>query len=153
MHCPFCSHQETSVIDSRLAKEGSAIRRRRQCDRCRKRFTTYEQIEELLPAIVKKDGRRESYDRRKVMAGIQRACEKRPVPTETIDAVVDQIEKDLHELGKKEISSSVIGERVMRELHKLDQVAYVRFASVYREFEDLGEFMNELQGLLKKKKK
>ncbi|MBI2082562.1 MAG: transcriptional repressor NrdR [Deltaproteobacteria bacterium] len=151
MKCPFCNHSETSVIDSRLAKEGEMIRRRRECESCQKRFTTYERVEELMPVIVKKDGRRAPYDRNKVLSGIHKACEKRPVATETIEKIVDQIEREIQELGEKEISSSEIGERVMRELHKLDQVAYVRFASVYRQFKDLNEFMDELQGLLKKK--
>lgn len=153
MKCPFCSHSETSVVDSRLAQEGEAIRRRRECEKCRKRFTTYEQVEETFPVIIKKDGRREPYDRKKVLAGLHKACEKRPVATEKIEEAVDRIERGIQDLGKKEVPASEIGERVMRELHKLDQVAYVRFASVYREFKDLGEFMNELQGLLKKGKK
>jgi len=152
MKCPFCNYSETAVIDSRLAKEGESIRRRRECEKCRKRFTTYEQVEETFPAIIKKDGRREPYDRKKVFAGLHKACEKRPVPTEKIEEVVDKIEREIQEMGKKEIPSTEIGERVMRQLHKLDQVAYVRFASVYREFKDLNEFMQELNGLLKKKK-
>lgn len=150
MKCPFCSHSETSVVDSRLAKEGGTIRRRRECESCRKRFTTYERVEELMPVIVKKDGRRVPYDRSKVLAGIQKACEKRPVSTEVIEKVVDQIEREIQEMGEKEVAVPEIGERVMRELHKLDQVAYVRFASVYRQFKDLNEFMDELQGLLNK---
>ncbi|MBI2066519.1 MAG: transcriptional repressor NrdR [Deltaproteobacteria bacterium] len=153
MKCPFCSHSETRVVDSRLAKEGEAIRRRRECEKCHKRFTTYEHVEETFPAIIKKDGRREPYDRHKILAGLQKACEKRPVSTERIEEAADQIEREIQELGKKEIPSSEIGERVMRELHRMDQVAYVRFASVYREFKDLNEFMNELSGLLKKGKR
>lgn len=152
MKCPFCNNSETSVTDSRLAKEGEMIRRRRECDKCHKRFTTYEQVEETFPLIIKKDGRREPYDRKKILSGLHRACEKRPVKTETIEEIADRIEKEIQELGQKEIASSEVGERVMRELHKLDQVAYVRFASVYREFKDLSEFLDELQGLLKKGK-
>ncbi|MBI2981428.1 MAG: transcriptional repressor NrdR [Deltaproteobacteria bacterium] len=152
MKCPFCNHPDTGVIDSRLAKEGEMIRRRRECESCHKRFTTYERVEELMPALVKKDGRRVPYDRNKVLSGIHKACEKRPVATETIEGMVDRIEREIQELGEKEVPSSEIGERVMRELHKLDQVAYVRFASVYRQFKDLNEFMDELQGLLKKTK-
>jgi transcriptional repressor NrdR len=129
------------------------IRRRRECEKCRKRFTTFERIEETFPVIVKKDGRRAPYDRLKVLIGIQTACEKRPVSTETIEEIVDRIDRGIQEMGEKEISSSEVGERVMRELRKLDQVAYVRFASVYHEFKDLSEFMDELQGLLKKGKK
>lgn len=153
MKCPFCSNPDTSVIDSRLAKEGEAIRRRRECEKCRKRFTTYEQVEETFPVIVKKDGRREPYDHHKVLAGFHKACEKRPVATEKIEEAVNRIERGIQELGEKEIPSTEIGERVMRELHKLDQVAYVRFASVYREFKDLNEFMHELTGLLRKGKR
>lgn len=125
------------------------IRRRRECDSCHKRFTTYERVEELLPLIIKKDGRREPYDRKKVIMGIQKACEKRPVSMEKIEEVVDHIEREIQELGEKEIPSTAVGERIMRELHKLDQVAYVRFASVYREFKDVNQFLDELKGLLK----
>lgn len=128
------------------------IRRRRECDSCHQRFTTYERVEELLPLIVKKDGRREPYDRKKVTLGIQKACEKRSISMETIEGVVDRIEREIQEMGEKEIPSREIGERIMRELHKLDQVAYVRFASVYRQFKDLNEFMDELKGLLKDSK-
>lgn len=149
MNCPYCQHPDSRVIDSREAKEGETIRRRRECDACHKRFTTYERIEELLPMVVKKDGRREPFDRMKILSGIQKACEKRPIPQEKIEGVVDRVERGLQELGEKEIPSSVIGERIMRELHALDHVAYVRFASVYREFKDLNQFMNELKGLLK----
>lgn len=127
-------------------------RRRRECDSCHKRFTTYERLEELLPLVIKKDGRREAYDRKKVLIGIQKACEKRPISAETIEQTVDRIERELQELGAKEIPSKGVGERIMKELHKLDQVAYVRFASVYRQFKDLNEFMDELKGLLKDSK-
>jgi len=141
------------VIDSRLSKDGLIIRRRRECEGCGKRFTTYERVEEPLPAIVKKDGRREAFDRTKIAAGIKKACEKRPVSTETIDSVVDRIERWALEFGEPEIPSPAVGERVMKELHALDEVAYVRFASVYRSFKDIGEFMNELSELLGSERK
>ena len=148
MKCPFCDDLENRVVDSRLTKEGGEIRRRRECFRCKRRFTTYERIEETLPLIVKKDGRRETYDRAKVIAGLQRACEKRPVSVAAIDETADTIETSLMERGEKEVPSSAIGEAVMRHLHELDQVAYVRFASVYRSFKDVGEFMRELEDLI-----
>jgi transcriptional repressor NrdR len=141
------------VIDSRLSKDGLIIRRRRECEGCGKRFTTYERVEEPLPAVVKKDGRREPFDRAKIAAGIKKACEKRPVSTETIDSVVDRIERWALEYGEPEIQSKAIGERVMKELQGLDEVAYVRFASVYRSFKDIGEFMNELSELLGSERK
>lgn len=149
MKCPYCQSADNRVIDSRESKDGDMIRRRRECDACHKRFTTHERVEEFLPAIVKKDGRREAFDRKKVLMGIQKACEKRPISMETIEEVVSRIGRELQELGEREIPSKEVGERIMRELHKLDQVAYVRFASVYREFKDLNEFMDELKGLLK----
>ncbi len=152
MKCPFCRDLENKVIDSRLSKEGDVIRRRRECLHCARRFTTYERAEEALPSVVKKDGRREPYDRMKIVAGLKRACEKRPVGIDSIEAVVDRIEHGLQERGEKEVPSSVIGEAIMRELHALDKVAYVRFASVYRSFEDIGEFMEELQALLKERR-
>lgn len=152
MKCPYCPETETKVIDSRVSSEGAHIRRRRECERCGKRFTTYERVEEPLPAVFKKDGRREAFDRMKIATGIRKACEKRPVSTETIDDVVDKIERWALEQGKEEIKSSVIGERVMEELHRLDEVAYVRFASVYRSFKDINEFMSELQDLLGKER-
>jgi len=148
MKCPFCDDLENRVVDSRLTKEGGEIRRRRECFRCKRRFTTYERIEETLPLIVKKDGRRETYDRAKIVGGLQRACEKRPVSVANIDEIAATIETSLMERGEKEIPSSVIGEAVMRHLHELDQVAYVRFASVYRSFKDVGEFMRELEDLI-----
>ena len=151
MQCPYCHESESSVIDSRVSND--TIRRRRECERCHKRFTTYERVEELLPLIVKKDGRREPFDRAKVLSGIQKACEKRPIPQEKIDEVVDHIERELQELAVKEIVSKEVGERIMKQLHHLDHVAYVRFASVYRDFKDLNQFMDELQGLLKPKGK
>jgi transcriptional repressor NrdR len=129
------------------------VRRRRECSACNRRFTTYERVEETTPMVVKKDGRRENYDRLKVVNGLKRACEKRPVSVDTIEAIADRIERGLQERGEKEIPSSAIGESTMRELHDIDQVAYVRFASVYRSFKDIGEFMVELEELLKERKK
>jgi len=153
MNCPFCSHSNSSVVDSRDSKEGETIRRRRECDSCGKRFTTYERVEELLPVVVKKDGRREPFDRKKILGGIQKACEKRPVSMERIEETVDRIEREIVELGEKEVPSTAIGERIMRALHDLDHVAYVRFASVYRDFKDVNQFLDELKGLLKEPKK
>jgi transcriptional repressor NrdR len=148
MRCPFCSHGEDKVVDSRMGKNGTTIRRRRECLECGRRFTTYEQIEEVYPVVVKKDGRREPFDRQKIKTGITKACEKRPVSASRIDELVAQLENGLMELGEKEIPSSEVGERVMRILHELDEVAYVRFASVYRQFKDIGEFMDELKDIL-----
>ncbi len=148
MKCPFCGELEDRVIDSRLSQEGAVIRRRRECVGCERRYTTYERIEETLPLVVKKDGRREPFDRLKVLAGLQRACEKRPVSSEALEAVVSGIERRLQESGEKEVASAAIGEQAMAHLQGLDEVAYVRFASVYREFRDLGEFMSELKDLL-----
>jgi len=148
MKCPFCGFADTKVIDSRLGKEGNNIRRRRECFDCERRFTTYERIEETLPLVIKKDGRREPFDRQKIIAGMQRACEKRPVSIATIEKMVDRLELSLQESGEKEIESSRIGEAVMEALHGLDEVAYVRFASVYRQFKDINEFMSELKDLL-----
>ena len=128
------------------------IRRRRECSHCNRRFTTYERVEEMMPLVVKKDGRRESYDRIKIISGLKRACEKRPVSINTIEAITDRIERNLQERGEKEIPSSLIGETLMRELHDTDQVAYVRFASVYRSFKDINEFMTELEELIKERK-
>ncbi len=153
MKCPFCGHIEDKVVDSREAKEGDAIRRRRECLRCRRRFTTYEHIEDVLPVVVKKDGRRELFDRNKILGGLKKACEKRPVSMEVLEDIVSRIEKKAQESGEKEIPSSMVGEEVMRELQSLDEVAYVRFASVYREFKDINEFMDELKELLKERKK
>jgi transcriptional repressor NrdR len=152
MRCPFCHETENRVIDSRLSKDGNMIRRRRECERCTRRFTTYERVEEMMPLVVKKDGRRESYDRLKIINGLKRACEKRPVSINTIETITDRIERSLQERGEKEIASSVIGETLMRELHDTDPVAYVRFASVYRSFKDISEFMVELEELLKERK-
>lgn len=153
MKCPFCGHLEDKVVDSRSSKEGDAIRRRRECLKCEARFTTYERVEEVLPLVVKKDGRREPFDRQKILQGLLKACEKRPVGIVALEDAVSRIEKKLQESGEKEILSSVIGEEVMHALHKLDQVAYVRFASVYREFKDINEFMEELRELLKEERK
>ena len=152
MKCPFCRDLENKVIDSRLSKEGDVIRRRRECLHCSRRFTTYERAEEALPLVVKKDDRREVFDRMKIVAGLKRACEKRPVSVEQIEAIVDRIERGVQERGEKEVESTVIGEAVMRELHSLDKVAYVRFASVYRSFQDIGEFMSELETLIKERR-
>jgi transcriptional repressor NrdR len=148
MKCPFCTSLENRVIDSRLSKDGHVIRRRRECESCSSRFTTYERVEEMLPVVVKKDGSRVTYDRSKILAGIRRACEKRPVSVAEIDQVVDELEKELQELGEKEVPSSYIGERVMERLRGIDGVAYVRFASVYRSFRDVNEFLDELKHLL-----
>jgi transcriptional repressor NrdR len=146
--CPFCSNGENRVIDSRISKDGGAIRRRRECLACEKRFTTYEFVEEVLPVVVKKDGRREPFDRLKIMAGIKKACEKRPISTDAIESMVDNIEQACQEYQGKEIPSSTVGEKVMSELQRLDGVAYVRFASVYRQFRDVSDFMEELKDFL-----
>lgn len=148
MKCPFCDFSDTKVIDSRLGREGNNIRRRRECMECGRRFTTYERVEEILPLVVKKDGRREPFDRLKIIAGMQRACEKRPVSIATIEKVVDRLELTLQESGEKEIETTRIGAAVMEALHTIDEVAYVRFASVYRQFKDINEFMAELKDLL-----
>src|SRR5512142_963613 len=150
MRCPFCGHLEDRVVDSREAQEGQVTRRRRECLGCKGRFTTYERIEEILPQVVKKDGRREAFDRRKIVEGVSTACEKRPVSAEAVEALVTAVERELAEMGEKEIRTTVIGESVMRRLRALDEVAYVRFASVYRAFRDVGEFMTELAGLARK---
>jgi len=149
MKCPFCHDPENRVIDSRLTEDGGVIRRRRECSGCTRRFTTYERVEEMLPMVVKKDGRREVYDRLKIVNGMRKACEKRPVSIPAIEESVDRIERSLQERGDKEVPSSVVGEAVMQALHTLDPVAYVRFASVYRSFKDVGEFMRELEDLMK----
>lgn len=153
MKCPFCGYTEDKVIDSRVSQEGDITRRRRECLKCSGRFTTYERVEELLPLVVKKDGRREAFDRIKILIGIQKACEKRPVSMEQIEGIVERIEKTFHGFGEKEVKSSQIGETIMGELKKVDEVAYVRFASVYREFRDINEFMKELKDLLDGKKR
>jgi transcriptional repressor NrdR len=150
--CPFCDDLEDKVVDSRMAKEGQVIRRRRECLSCKRRYTTYERVEESLPMVVKKDGRREPFDRLKILSGITKACEKRPISVSTIEAVTDRIEKRIQEMGETELSSNAIGEEVMRELHNIDQVAYVRFASVYREFKDIDQFMDELKVLARERR-
>ncbi|MFO0702149.1 MAG: transcriptional regulator NrdR [Nitrospira sp.] len=152
MKCPFCDDLEDKVVDSRMAKEGEVIRRRRECLGCKRRYTTYERVEEILPVVVKKDGRRESFDRTKILSGLKKACEKRPISTATIEAVTDRIEKRIQEMGESEIESRIVGEEVMKELHQLDQVAYVRFASVYREFKDIDQFMDELKSLAQQRR-
>lgn len=149
MKCPSCGHLEDRVIDSRSAKEGQAIRRRRECLKCRRRFTTYETVETTPLLVIKKDGRREPFSRDKILNGVLRACEKRPIPAERLHALVDTLEADLLRQGADEVRSSEIGERVMEALHGLDEVAYVRFASVYRHFKDLNQFLEELRSLLK----
>ena len=152
MKCPFCDELEDKVVDSRMAKEGEVIRRRRECLGCKRRYTTYERVDEILPVVVKKDGRRESFDRTKILAGLKKACEKRPISTTTIEAVTDRIEKRIQEMGETEIESRIVGEELMKELHQLDQVAYVRFASVYREFKDIDQFMDELRTLAQQRR-
>ena len=152
MKCPFCDELEDKVVDSRMAKEGELIRRRRECLGCKRRYTTYERVEEILPMVVKKDGRRESFDRTKILAGLKKACEKRPISTVTIEDVTDRIEKRIQEMGETEIESRIVGEELMKELDQLDQVAYVRFASVYREFKDIDQFMDELRTLAQQRR-
>ena len=151
MKCPFCLHEDDKVIDSRSSNEGKSVRRRRECLKCKKRFTTYEYIEEVPLMVIKKDGRRESFDRNKIISGILKACEKRPVSVEKVEALVDRVEKELQKSFDKEVKAGVIGELAMDYLHKLDEVAYVRFASVYRQFKDINQFMKELKDLLSKR--
>ena len=150
MKCPFCSSEDTRVIDSRPAEDGSSIRRRRMCDECGKRFTTYEKVETIPLIVIKKDQNREQYDRSKIEAGILRACHKRPISAADITKIVDELETEIFNREEKEISSDEIGEEVMKKLKKLDDVAYVRFASVYREFKDVNTFMEELKKILDK---
>ena len=152
MKCPYCSEIDNKVIDSRLSKDGNVIRRRRECLLCERRFTTYEHIEEVPVMIIKKDGRREVFNREKVSAGLMRACEKRNISVNVIEDFLDNLERDLKETGEKEIPSSFVGEKVMQKLHELDEVAYVRFASVYREFKDVNDFFAELKSLLTEQK-
>jgi transcriptional repressor NrdR len=153
LRCPFCQHIDDRVIDSRLSKEGDMIRRRRECANCRRRFTTYERVEETLPLVIKKDGRREAFDRGKILAGLHKACEKRPISVEVLEKLVERVEQRLEEAGEREMHSREIGEQIMKELQSLDEVAYVRFASVYRSFKDVNEFMNEVKELLGKGQK
>ena len=150
MKCPFCGNEDTRVIDSRPAEDGSSIRRRRQCDACGRRFTTYEKVEAIPIMVIKKDKTREPYDREKLMQGIVRSCNKRPVSIDTINQMIDEIETELFTSESREIPSNIIGEKIMEKLQKIDQVAYVRFASVYREFQDVDTFMHELQKIIKK---
>lgn len=149
MKCPFCGFIEDKVVDSRESREGDSIRRRRECLKCERRFTSYERIDEIPYMVIKKDGRRETFDRNKVMAGVLRACEKRPIPPSKLDAIVNAVEKYVQESAERERPTSKIGEQIMRRLKELDKVAYVRFASVYLEFEDVSEFMNELKTLVR----
>jgi len=151
MRCPYCDHEESKVIDSRESKNGMTIRRRRECLVCEKRFTTYEKIEEIPYMIVKKDGRRQRFESEKIMAGLLKACEKRPVPVAKLEEIVEEIETSLQERPEKEINAEEIGQFVMNRLKELDKVAYVRFASVYRDFKDVLEFKKELESLLKEK--
>jgi transcriptional repressor NrdR len=148
MKCPFCSHIEDKVVDSRESKEGEVIRRRRECLSCGKRFTSYERIEQIPNLVVKKDGRRERFDRDKILAGLLRACEKRPVPVKTLEAIADRVEAMVQESPDREVPAAEIGEFLMERLRELDKVAFVRFASVYREFKDVDQFMMALKGLL-----
>ena len=150
MKCPYCGKLDNKVIDSRMTKQGNTVRRRRECLDCKGRFTTYERVEELPLVLIKKDGRRESFDRTKVLVGMQKACQKRDISINTLEEFVDELERDLRETGEKEISSNKIGEKVMAKLHEIDDVAYVRFASVYREFKDVNDFVSELKNLLSK---
>ena len=150
MKCPFCGETDNKVIDSRLSKDGNVIRRRRECIICSRRFTTYEHIEDIPVMIVKKDGRREVFSREKVRSGLQKACQKRDISVNVIDEFLDELERDLRETGEKEIPSHKIGEKIMAKLHDIDDVAYVRFASVYREFKDVNDFVSELKNLLSK---
>ena len=150
MKCPFCINLNNKVIDSRLSKDHNVIRRRRECLNCSKRFTTYERIEEILPLVIKKDGRREPFDRNKILNGLKKACEKWPISITKIERAVENIEQLFQEKGEKEIGSDKIGEKIMEELHNIDEVAYVRFASVYRQFKDVTDFMNELGKMLKR---
>jgi transcriptional repressor NrdR len=152
MRCPFCSHIEDKVVDSREAKDGGVIRRRRECLSCKRRFTSYERIDEIPYMVIKKDGRREAFDRNKVLAGLLRACEKRPVSPADLEAVADEVEGKLQEASEREMPTQLVGEVVIRRLRDLDKVAYVRFASVYRQFEDVDQFMKELKGLLDQRK-
>ena len=151
MKCPKCSTMENKVIDSRINKEGDITRRRRECLQCEERFTTYERIEQTLPYVIKRDGRREEFNRDKILDGVKKACQKRPISIELIEGLVDRVEKYFQDSGEKEVSAVTIGEKVVRELYGLDEIAYVRFASVYRSFKDVNEFMSELKDILKNK--
>ena len=152
MKCPYCTEIDNKVIDSRLSKDGRTIRRRRECIKCGRRFTTYEKLEDVLPMVVKKDGRREPFSREKITEGIKKACQKRPISMTKIEDFVDSLELYFQELGKKEVEGEEVGEKVITALKEWDAVAYVRFASVYRQFRDVGEFMEELEEILKSRK-
>ncbi len=152
MRCPFCNHIEDKVIDSRQSKDGDVIRRRRECLKCEGRFTSYERIEDVLPHVIKKDDRREQFDRLKILQGLEKACEKRPISVEVRENLVRQIEKNIQAIGEKEIPCSLIGEQIMDGLKEIDEVAYVRFASVYRQFKDIKEFIQEIKDIAYNKK-
>jgi transcriptional repressor NrdR len=152
MRCPFCHHPDDKVVDSREGREGASTRRRRECLACGRRFTTYERVDAVMPMIVKKDGRREPYDREKVLAGLHKACEKRPISADTIEEVAADVERHVQEAGAREVPSSLVGEAVMSSLKELDDVAYVRFASVYKSFRDIDEFMSELESIVKERR-
>ena len=153
MKCPYCSHLGDKVVDSRESKEGEVIRRRRECLECGKRFTSYERIDEIPYMVIKKDGRRERFERQKILQGLLKACEKRPVATPKLEGIVEEIEAVVHEATERELTTTEVGEMIMQRLKKLDKVAYVRFASVYMDFKDVQEFMSELKGLLKERTK
>jgi transcriptional repressor NrdR len=153
MNCPFCGHQQDRVVDSRESREGDVVRRRRQCLKCERRFTTYERIDEVPYMVVKKDGRREKFDRQKVLSGLLKACEKRPVPMARLAEIVDEVESRLAESAEREISTTIIGEALMERLRALDKIAYVRFASVYRDFQDIEAFLAELKHLIRQKRR
>ncbi len=153
MKCPFCAHLDSKVTDSRVSTTGDVIRRRRECDKCERRFTSYERVEDVLPMVVKKDGRREAFDRQKILYGLKKACEKRNVPVADLEVVVDTIERAIADSERKEVLSIDIGERVMHHLRDLDEVAYVRFASVYRSFRDIAEFQMELERIAQERPK
>jgi transcriptional repressor NrdR len=153
MRCPFCGHLEDKVVDSREAKDGDAIRRRRECLECGRRFTSYERIDEIPYMVVKKDGRRETFDRTKIMSGLMRACEKRPISTAQLEEIVDEVEKEVQDSLDREVHTNDVGKIIMRRLKHLDKVAYVRFASVYLEFEDVSAFMTELKALVDSRSK
>ncbi len=152
MKCPYCGYKEDKVVDSRSTAEESAVRRRRECLKCGKRFTTYEYVEEVSLMVIKKDGRREPFDRKKLLAGVMKACEKRPISMEKMEEVITQVERAIQKKSDREVSASRVGELVMEKLKTLDDVAYVRFASVYRQFKDVGQFMQELKDMLDKEK-
>ena len=153
MKCPFCVSMDNKVIDSRLSKDGTVVRRRRECTECKRRFTTHERVEEILPVVIKKNGRREIFDRSKILSGVQKACSNRPITIDEIEGLVDRVDRYFQDRGDKEINCNEIGEVVMRELNQLDEVAYVRFASVYRQFKDITEFMTEIRELLSSREK